>query len=171
MEIINTLLSDVQVIKSNAFVDARGGFVKLFNQQDPLLNHYHIQQVNFVQNNQAHILRGLHFQTGTWAESKFFRVLKGSIQLGLVDVRTGKGSPELAGTIILDKADVGVLVPRGFATGYLTLSKNTDVLYYSDNVYHPASERGIYWNDPAFALDWQSKAPDVSDKDAAWALW
>ncbi|MGH1335043.1 MAG: dTDP-4-dehydrorhamnose 3,5-epimerase family protein [Aureispira sp.] len=171
MNVINTLLSTVQVIKSPAFVDNRGGFVKLFNQQDPLLNNYSIQQVNFVQNKQAHILRGLHYQTGTWAEAKFFRVLKGSIQLGVVDIRTGVAASDLAATIVLDQPDIGVLVPRGFATGYLTLSPATEVLYFSDNVYHPAAERGICWNDPAFALDWQTNTPDVSEKDAAWAPW
>lgn len=166
MKVINTLLSTVQVIQSPAFVDNRGGFVKLFNQQDPLLENYHIKQVNLVQNKQAHILRGLHYQTGEWAEAKFFRVLRGSIQLGFVEVSTGK-----AATIVLDKADIGVLVPRGFATGYLTLETDSEVLYYSDNVYHPAAEKGILWKDPAFALDWQTDQPDVSEKDAAWATW
>jgi dTDP-4-dehydrorhamnose 3,5-epimerase len=152
-------------------VDNRGSFVKLFNQEDTLLKDYHIQQVNFVQNKQAHILRGLHYQTGAWAEAKFFRAIKGSIQLGLVDTRTGKAAADLAATVVLNQSDMGVLVPRGFATGYLTLSEEAEVLYFSDNVYHPAAERGIRWDDPAFGLDWQTDKPDVSDKDAAWALW
>lgn len=166
MKVIHTLLSTVQVIQSPAFVDHRGGFIKLFNQQDPLLKDYHIQQVNLVQNKQAHILRGLHYQTGKWAEAKFFRALKGSIQLGFVEVSTGK-----AATIVLDNPAIGVLVPRGFATGYLTLEPDSEVLYYSDNVYHPAAEKGILWKDPAFDLDWQTTHPNVSEKDAAWPVW
>lgn len=171
MKVINTLLSEVQIIQSPAFVDNRGGFVKLFNQQDALLKSYHIQQVNFVQNKQACILRGLHYQTGDWAEAKFFRATKGRIQLAFVDTRTGQAAADLAATVVLEQPDIGVLVPRGFATGYLTLSEDAEVLYFSDNVYHPAAERGIRWDDPAFALDWQTKRVDVSDKDAAWALW
>ena len=171
MKVIHTLLSDVQVIQSPAFVDHRGSFVKFFNQEDPHLKDYQIQQVNFVQNKQAHVLRGMHYQTGAWAEAKFFRAIKGSIQLGFVDTRTGKAAADLAATIVLDQPDIGVLVPRGFATGYLTLTEEAEVLYFSDNVYHPAAEQGIRWDDPAFGLDWQTNMVDVSNKDAAWALW
>lgn len=171
MKIISTLLTDVQLIQSPAFVDERGSFVKFFNQEASLVQEYNIRQVNFVQNKQANILRGLHYQTGDWAEAKFFRVLRGSIQLGVVDARTGVASPDRASTIVLDRPDQGVLVPRGYATGYLTLSEEAEVLYFSDNVYHPQAEQGIRWDDPAFALDWQTKQPDVSEKDAAWALW
>ncbi len=170
MKIIQTLLSDVQVIQSPAFADQRGGFVKLFNHEAPALQQYQIQQVNFVQNKQAHILRGLHYQTGEWAESKFFRVVKGRIQLGVVDVRNETVQAASATTVVLERPDVGVLVPRGFATGYLTLEDDVDVLYFSDNYYRPEAEQGIRWNDPAAALDWQTTAPDLSDKDAAWPL-
>lgn len=169
MNVIHTLLSDVQVIKSPAFVDDRGGFVKLFNQQDTLLQHYSIQQVNFVQNKQASILRGLHYQSGDWAESKFFRVIKGRIQLAFVDLRQAPFNPTKVGTFVLDKPEVGVLVPRGFATGYLTLEEDSDVLYYSDNVYHPSSERGLRWDDPLFNIPWLNRTPNLSKKDKAWA--
>ncbi len=170
METIATLLSDVHVLQSPSFVDGRGGFVKLFHRNHPALHDYHIKQVNFVQNTRANILRGLHFQTGEWAESKFFRVLRGRIQLGFVDLRQGKHHKTMAETIVLDRPDRGVLIPRGFATGYLTLSENADVLYYSDNDYCPQAEGGLRWDDPAFELPWQTTMPDLSDKDTAWAL-
>ena len=170
MEIIQTLLRDVHVVKSPSFSDHRGGFTKLYTHASPLLEHYQIQQVNYVQNHQAGILRGLHYQTGDWAESKFFRVLQGRIQLGFVDLRSGQHQPDQAATWVLDQPDIGVLIPRGFATGYLTLAPDTTVLYYSDNAYHPEAEQGIRWDDPAFALPWQIQAPDLSDKDAQWAF-
>lgn len=168
MEAIQTLLNDVHVVQSPSFVDGRGGFMKLFNSASPLLQIYHIQQVNFVQNRHCNTLRGLHYQTGEWAESKFFRVLRGHIQLAFIDLRQGDYRPQYAETIMLNRPDVGVLIPRGFATGYLTLADHTDVLYYSDNSYHPAAEQGIRWNDPAFDIPWQTTHPDLSDKDAAW---
>ena len=171
MKVIDTLLSDVQVIQSPAFVDHRGSFVKFFNQEDALLKHYHIQQVNFVPNNHANILRGMHYQTGEWAESKFFRVVRGIMQLGFVNIRTGKAAPELGATIVLDQPDIGVLVPRGYATGYLTLTDDTEVLCFCDNVYNISAEKGVRWNDPAFALDWQTDNPTTSDKDASWPFW
>jgi dTDP-4-dehydrorhamnose 3,5-epimerase len=169
MEQINTLLEDVQVIKSPAFFDQRGGFIKLFNQQAPVLEKYEIKQVNFVQNKEKGILRGLHYQTGTFAESKFFRVLKGRIQLAFVDLRQAPFDHTKAGTFTLDSPDVGVLIPRGFATGYLTLEENTDVLYYSDNIYEPSAEQGLRWDDPLFKLQWLTFKPDLSQKDKAWA--
>jgi len=169
MEQINTLLGDVQVLKSPAFFDERGGFIKLFNQQAPVLEQYEIKQVNFVQNKKKNILRGLHYQTGPFAESKFFRVLDGRIQLAFVDLRQAPFGPLKAGTITLDSPDIGVLIPRGFATGYLTLEENTNVLYYSDNVYEPSAEQGLRWNDPLFKLQWLTFKPDLSQKDKAWA--
>ncbi len=169
MEQINTLLGDVQVIKSPAFFDERGGFIKLFNQQAPTLEQYKIKQVNFVQNKKKNIIRGLHYQTGTFAESKFFRALSGRIQLAFVDLRQAPFNYTKAGTITLDSPDMGVLIPRGFATGYLTLEENTDVLYYSDNVYEPSAEQGIRWDDPLFKLQWLTFKPDLSQKDKAWA--
>lgn len=168
MKTVQTLLDDVQVLQSPAFVDERGSFTKLFSQAT--LPAYQIQQVNYVQNSRAGILRGLHYQKNEWAESKFFRVLRGRIQLAFVDVRHSLHSPAVAATFVLDRPDIGVLVPRGFATGYLTLVDDTDVLYYSDNAYHPSAEGGIRWDDPAFALPWQTTTPDLSDKDAAWSF-
>jgi len=169
MEQINTLLEDIYVIKSPAFFDQRGGFIKLFNQQAPILEKYEIKQVNFVQNKKKDIIRGLHYQTGNFAESKFFRVLSGRIQLAFVDLRQAPFDYQKAGTFILDSPDVGVLIPRGFATGYLTLEENTNVLYYSDNVYEPSSEQGLRWDDPLFKLQWLTFKPDLSQKDKAWA--
>lgn len=169
MEQIKTLLEDVQVIKSPAFFDQRGGFIKLFNQQASILEKYEIKQVNFVQNKEKGIIRGLHYQTGTFAESKFFRVLKGRIQLAFVDLRSAPFNNKKAGTFTLDSPDVGVLVPRGFATGYLTLEEDTEVLYYSDNIYEPSAEKGLRWDDPLFKIQWLSFKPDLSEKDKAWA--
>lgn len=170
MELINTLLDDVHVIKSPAFYDQRGGFVKLFNQQSALLDNYQIKQVNFVQNKEKNTIRGLHYQTGQFAESKFFRILRGRIQLAFIDLRDPSNADGTkAATIILDKPDIGVLVPRGFATGYLTLDDHTDVLYYSDNIYEPKSEKGIRWDDPLFKIQWLAFNPDLSQKDRNWS--
>ncbi len=168
MELINTLLEGVQVVKSPAFYDQRGGFVKLFNQQAAMLEQYDIKQVNFVQNKKKGIIRGLHYQTGSFAESKFFRALKGRIQLAFIDLRTADCDHKKASTFILDSPDIGVLVPRGFATGYLTLEDDSDVLYYSDNIYAPSAEKGIRWDDPLFNIQWRTFKPDLSQKDSAW---
>jgi len=168
MEVINTLLNDVQVVKSDALHDQRGSSIQLFHQQTPLLEPYQIKQVNFVQNKDRGILRGLHYQKGSFAESKFFRVLKGRIQLACIDLRADVLDHTKAATIILDQPDIGVLIPKGFATGYLTLEDNTDVLYYSDNVHEKTAEGGIRWDDPLFRIQWLTFNPDLSHQDRAW---
>ncbi|MCH2046856.1 MAG: dTDP-4-dehydrorhamnose 3,5-epimerase family protein [Saprospiraceae bacterium] len=169
MELTRTILEDVKVLKSPGFQDQRGGFFKLFKGLDTHLDHYSIQQINYVQNKQKGILRGLHYQCAEFAESKFFRVLKGRIQLAFIDLRLDSPSYLKSATIILEQADIGVLVPRGFATGYLTLEDETDVLYYSDNIYHPDAEGGIRWNDPIFKIQWLSFNPNLSTKDQGWS--
>jgi dTDP-4-dehydrorhamnose 3,5-epimerase len=169
MRIISTLLDDVYVIESPAFSDHRGAFTKLFHRTIPPLNNYKIEQINFVENKFKHTLRGLHYQDSTYAESKFFRVLTGKIQLGFVDLRTDKPDASCSATYILDSPDIGVLIPRGFATGYLTLEDNSNVLYYSDNIYKAETEKGIRWNDPLFDLMWHCDNPKLSKKDQGWS--
>ncbi|MCP4440190.1 MAG: dTDP-4-keto-6-deoxy-D-glucose epimerase [Aureispira sp.] len=169
MQVVNILLGDVKVLQSPNFQDQRGGFFKLFNGLDEHLKHYAIEQVNYVQNKQKGILRGLHYQKGDYAESKFFRALKGKIQLAFADLRPKSPTYLKATTFTLGQPDMGVLIPRGFATGYLTLEDDSDVLYYSDNIYKPETEGGIRWNDPKFKLQWLSFKPNLSAKDQNWS--
>ena len=170
MKIIKALFGGVVVVESPCFRDNRGGFVKLFNKQVDFLEGYTIEQINFVQNKEANVLRGLHYQQGDAAESKFFRVMTGKIRLGFVDMRVDSETYLQGGTFDLDSSEFGVLIPRGFATGYLTVQSDTDVLYYSDNTYQPEHESGIRWDDPKVALAWDTKAPIVSEKDEKWAF-
>lgn len=167
MEIIKILLDDVYVIKSPAFSDHRGGFTKLFHRSIPVLKKYQIEQINFVENKHKNILRGLHYQEGSFAESKFFRVLSGKTQLAFVDLRNPQKGVT-SETFVLDKPNIGLLIPKGFATGYLTLEANSTVLYYSDNQYQPIAEKGLRWNDPLLQIDWQCQQPELSEKDKQW---
>lgn len=169
MERIAKLLADVWVLKSPNFSDPRGTFTKLFQQTAPDLQAFAIRQINYVENHEAGILRGLHYQRGEWAESKFFRALRGRVQLAIADLRPQSTTYGQSATYLLDQPSIGVLVPRGYATGYLVLEPHSDVLYYSDNDYQPTAEGGIRWNDPHFRIDWQTTESVVlSDKDQRW---
>ena len=168
MQNIKTLFEDIHIIKSPVFEDNRGRFTKLFNTTPPL-HSFQIQQINCVDNHQKDILRGLHYQKGPWAESKFFRILSGSIRLAIADLR--KESIHYTKSLMIDiqSTDVGVLIPKGCATGYLVTQPNTTVLYYSDNAYKPESEGGIRWDDPTFSFNWQTNnKPILSEKDMTW---
>lgn len=171
MNLENKTIDSVFSFDSRCFVDSRGTFLKVFDSALPEMREFRPQQVNHVRTAEKYTLRGLHYQVGDYAEAKLFRILRGSVQLVWVDHRmVNQNSPPSCGTIVLDKAESGVLVPRGFATGYLTLEPNSEVLYLSDNTYVPESERGLRWDDPQLALNWLNQHPTISDKDAAWPL-
>lgn len=168
MKVIDKLLDEVYIIESPLFQDERGAFLKVFNNTITPLADYHIQQVNYVETVEKHTLRGLHYQKGEFAESKFFRVVKGKAQLAFVDVRVGSNTYLKAETVVLDSPSKGVLIPRGFATGYLSLEDNTIILYSSDNIYYPKSECGILWNDNKLGISWLVEYPILSEKDKNW---
>ncbi|RJE70866.1 dTDP-4-dehydrorhamnose 3,5-epimerase family protein [Reichenbachiella sp. MSK19-1] len=170
MKTIQTLTGGCLLLGSPHFEDDRGSFIKFFNHDSPLEN-YQIAQVNFVQNKQIGILRGLHYQQGSHTESKFFRATQGKINLVFLDLRPDSSTYQQADSVILDKSDVGLWIPTGFATGYEVLAINTDILYFSNQAYIPESENGINWQDPMVHEHWHTPNPIVSDKDQNWPLW
>jgi len=129
--------------KSNlVFVDHRGTFAPLS------LNSYDKEwlQSNVSFNPLIHTLRGLHFQVGEKAQAKLIKVITGSIVDFIVDIR--EDSPEYMTLYSYDmKHGDELLVPRGFAHGFMTTSFNTIVQYLVDNDYSPESEGSIYWKE------------------------
>lgn len=168
---LSETIDSVLCFDSRCFADSRGVFLKVFDAALPQLSGFCPQQVNHVQSPARYTLRGLHYQTSEHAEAKIFRAIRGAIQLAWVDLRTSstKGRPS-SGTIILDRPETSVLVPRGFATGYLTLEPDSEVLYLSDNAYAPKYEQGLRWDDPQLDLNWLHQYPTISEKDTAWPL-
>jgi dTDP-4-dehydrorhamnose 3,5-epimerase len=129
--------------KSNpVFVDHRGTFAPLS------LNSYDKEwlQSNVSFNPQIYTLRGLHFQVGEKSQAKVIKVITGSIVDFIVDIR--EDSPEYMKIYSYDmKPGDELLVPRGFAHGFMTTSFNTIVQYLVDNDYSPESEGSIYWKE------------------------
>ncbi len=162
-------VGEALVLSSNYFEDSRGVFLKAYNTDLEALQAYHIRQVNYVVTQEQNTLRGLHYQRGEHAESKMFRILKGAVRLAFVDVRPESDTYLQAFTRLLNSPREAVLIPRGFATGYCTLTEGVVMLYTADNDYHPESEAGLLWNDPALNIDWQVINPVLSEKDKAWA--
>lgn len=167
MEVINTPLEGLLVIKPRIFSDSRGYFFESYN-----INAYHAAgiTVNFVQDNQSlsnkGVLRGLHFQNPPYAQDKLVRVIKGRVLDVAVDIR--KNSPtygqhykvELSG-----ENNLALFVPKGFAHGFICLEDNTLFYYKCSDVYNPQAESGLMWNDPALGIDWGIENPVISDKD------
>ena len=127
----------------------------------------------FVQDNHVHsrqrgVLRGLHYQLPPYAQTKLVRVVHGAIYDVAVDVR--RSSPDLGkwiGRIVSAELWNQVLVPAGFAHGYVTLEPETTVLYKVSRPYSPAHERAIRFDDPDLGIDWPIDPGELllSDKD------
>ena len=168
MEVIETEIQGVLLIKPKVFGDHRGCFCETYNRQrfaDAGLVY------DFIQDNQAFskssgVLRGLHYQCPPCAQSKLVRVSRGAVFDVVVDLR--KSSPTFGrwhGVELSGENFFQLLVPAGMAHGYMTLEPDTEFLYKVDALYSPDQEGGILWNDPALQIKWPSISPILSDKD------
>jgi dTDP-4-dehydrorhamnose 3,5-epimerase len=157
------------IFEPKVFEDSRGYFFESFNEQTCKANGIDIK---FVQDNQAKssfgVIRGLHYQLAPYSQTKFIRVLTGSIIDAVVDLR--KGSPTFGKSFSIElnaNNHLQLLVPKGFAHGYSVISETAEVFYKCDDFYHKEAEAGIMFNDPALNIDW--KIPEdqqiISEKD------
>jgi dTDP-4-dehydrorhamnose 3,5-epimerase len=128
---------------------------------------------DFVQDNHSlsaekGVVRGLHFQLPPMAQDKLVRVIRGGILDIAVDIR--RNSPTFGKHITAEITAENwkqILVPAGFAHGFVTLEPNTEVVYKVTNFYSPQHDRGIRWNDPALEIQWgiEESAAILSAKD------
>lgn len=126
-------------------------------------------QVNNSLSSVRGTLRGMHYQLGDSAEVKIVRCIRGAVFDAIIDLRPD--SPTFRkwfGAELSDENRRMMYVPRGFAHGILTLTDHTELLYLVSDFYAPSAERGIRWNDPAFAIEWPVAVAEISAKDAAW---
>ncbi len=170
MQVEETKLKDCFIIKDTLFKDSRGYFFESFNQKK--FNELTGLNVQFVQDNQSKstkgVLRGLHFQLGTYAQAKLVRVLEGKVLDIAVDIRpNSKTFGEHVAVELTAENETQLFVPRGFAHGFVVLSDIATFFYKCDNYYNKLSEEGIIYNDPQLAINWQLSSEDLllSEKD------
>ncbi|MGM7702954.1 dTDP-4-dehydrorhamnose 3,5-epimerase [Pseudalkalibacillus sp. Hm43] len=169
MNIIKTNLEGVLIIEPKVFGDHRGWFMETYSDQK--LKEYGVH-LNFVQDNHSFsaskgTLRGLHYQLDPKAQTKLVRCTKGSIFDVAVDIR--KESPtygQWIGIELTAENKKQLLVPKGFAHAFLTLTDDVEVQYKVDELYSPDHDRGIKWNDPKIGIEWPADlTPILSEKD------
>lgn len=169
MKIIETKLKDLYIIEPTVHGDHRGWFYESYNKQAFEEKGLHL---NFIQDNHSFsatkgTLRGLHYQLAPKAQTKLVRCTKGSIFDVAVDLRDG--SPTFGVWYGIELSALNqkqLLVPKGFAHGFITLSENVEVQYKVDELYSPEHDRNIIWNDPTLAIDWPTiDTPILSAKD------
>ncbi|GAA4393281.1 dTDP-4-dehydrorhamnose 3,5-epimerase [Hymenobacter koreensis] len=169
MNIKQHALAGVVEMIPRVFTDARGAFFESFNAQR-FAELTGIEE-NWVQDNHSistkGVLRGLHFQLPPHAQAKLVRVAFGRSLDVVVDIRRDSPTYGQHVKVMLDAENYNMLyVPRGFAHGFLALEDNNVFLYKCTDYYHPESEGGLCWNDPALNIDWGVENPNVSPKDA-----
>lgn len=170
MKFINTEISGVVIIEPTLFGDDRGYFSETFRQDK--LEDFLGFKLNFCQDNESKsefgVLRGLHFQLPPFSQTKLVRVTEGSVLDVAVDIR--KGSPTFGKYVSEELSAVNrrqLFVPRGFAHGFVVLSKTAVFNYKVDNFYNPQSDRGLAFKDPALGINWSLPTEHfkLSEKD------
>ena len=164
MTFTRTEIPDVVVIEPTVHGDHRGYFVETFRADK--LEAFLGYKLNFGQDNESKsskgVLRGLHYQLAPHAQTKLVRVISGRVLDVAVDIR--KNSPTFGQHVAVElTADNKrqLLVPRGFAHGFVVLEDDTIFAYKVDNYYSPECDRGIAFNDPALNIDWMLKTEEL----------
>lgn len=169
MEYEETSIKGVWILTPKVFNDNRGYFFEAWKKSD---FEAHVGKVDFIQDNESKssygVLRGLHYQKGEYSQAKLVRVIKGKVLDVAVDLR--KSSPTFGKHVMVELSEDNkrqLFIPRGFAHGFLVLSPEAIFTYKVDNIYAPAHEASIRWNDPQIGINWPIDQKDVvtSPKD------
>lgn len=170
MKYTETEIEGVWLIEPRVFDDARGYFFEAWKQAE--FDAHVGGHVEFVQDNESMsargVLRGLHYQKGSFSQAKLVRVIKGRVLDVAVDLR--KGSKTFGKYVMVELSGENkrqFFIPRGFAHGFLVLSDEAIFTYKVDNVYAPEHEASIHWDDPTIGIKWPIDGVEVltSEKD------
>ena len=157
MQVEHLNIPDVRLLSPRKHDDRRGFFSETYNRK--ALAVFGID-IDFVQDNHSYsadkgTVRGLHFQTPPFAQDKLVRVARGAVFDIAVDLR--RSSPTYGrhvSAVLTAEAWNQILVPIGFAHGFMTLEPDTEVIYKVSNYYAPDHDKGLLWNDPALGINW-----------------
>lgn len=168
MEINERKLKGVYEITLKPHIDERGFFMRTYDENffiEKGISRVWLQE-NHSRSEKAGIIRGLHFQLPPFAETKLVRCIVGAVLDVFVDLR--QGSPTFGQWDNIELTAVNkkmILIPRGFAHGFCTLSEISEVVYKVDNIYSKEHERGLLWNDHTLKIKWPINNPILSEKD------
>jgi dTDP-4-dehydrorhamnose 3,5-epimerase len=168
MEVMKTFIDDLVVIKPIVHQDDRGWFIESYNYEKFEKQNL---KISFLQDNHSlslskGVLRGLHFQNNPKPQTKLVRCTQGKIYDVAVDLR--KSSPTYQkwfGIELSNDNHLMLLIPQGFAHGFLTLDDNCEVQYKVDNFYDKSLDRSIHYKDPILGINWPLTDVILSDKD------
>jgi dTDP-4-dehydrorhamnose 3,5-epimerase len=168
MKFFETPIKDLIIIKIDVFGDHRGWFSESYNYKKFIQNGINIR---FIQDNhsfssQKGVLRGLHFQNNPKAQTKLVRCTKGRIWDVAVDLRkTSTTYLKWFSIELTDENKKMLLLPQGFAHGFITLEDNCEVQYKVDNLYDKTLDRSIKYDDSQIGIEWPNIDIILSEKD------
>jgi dTDP-4-dehydrorhamnose 3,5-epimerase len=162
MKTIKTKFEELKLIKTKIFNDKRGFFKEVFQNRVEKNNNFIFDCMSYSKKN---VLRGLHFQKKK-SQAKLLTVMQGKIFDVCVDLRKkSKTYGKYFSIELSQKSEHSILIPAGFAHGFLCLSKECIVYYKCSNYRDQNSETTLLWNDPSIRINWPNKNPILSDKD------
>ena len=169
MEIVKTSIDGLVVIKPKIYEDERGYFMESF--KESFINE-NFPNIHFIQDNESKssfgVLRGLHFQNPPFEQTKLVRVIDGEVLDVAVDLRKNSKTYGKWESVVLSAENKKqLLIPKGFAHGFIVISDKAIFAYKVDNIYNPEYEDTIRYNDPDLAIDWiiEENSILVSEKD------
>lgn len=171
INVIATDIPEVHILTTTWFEDSRGALSEVFNRSAWIEAGFAVDypQETHVISRQAATLRGLHFQRPPMAQAKVVRVIHGAVWDVVVDIRTG--SPTYGKWVGVELSSANrrqLLVPVGFAHGYVTLEPHTEMVYKLSETYSPEHEAGIAWDDPNLGISWplpSGTLPIMAERD------
>ena len=170
MNFKRTSIPDIVIMEPEMHGDDRGYFIEIYRQDK--LEDFLGYKINFCQDNESKsskgVLRGLHYQLASDAQTKLVRVIQGKVLDVAVDIR--KGSPTFGKYVAIELSSENkrqILVPRGFAHGFVVLEDDTIFSYKVDSYYSPSNDRGISFDDVDLGIDWILNTDELklSEKD------
>jgi len=169
MEFIPLKLAGVYGIRVPVYSDLRGTLKRIFDSDFNPID-FNISQSSIVFNPLNKTLRGLHFQTNEYSENKFVQCFSGRIFDVLVDLREESQTylKHISVELGPNSAFSGLLVPRRFAHGYLTLQPHSNLIYFMDRNFSQEFSNGCAWDDPKLGIKWPAKPKHISQQDQEW---
>lgn len=168
MKVIQTKIADVLILERESFVDHRGWYSVIYNQDEfeeigirnPFI------QLNHSYSKDKHTMRGLHFQAPPYVQAKLVRCIQGEMLSIAVDLRENSSTFKQHVIEILSSKNQRLMyVPRGFAHGVLTLSDSCELEYMVDNHYSKSHAKAIRYDDPSLNINYEYQNVILSDKD------
>ena len=165
-----TPLAGLMLIQRKIIEDQRGFFSRFYCSEEfsALCHGKHIAQINHTLTKSVGAVRGLHFQTPPYAETKVVSCIKGEIFDVALDLRCNSRTfLQWHGEILSAKNSRSLFIPEGFAHGFQALTEDCELIYLHSVPYHQPSEGALNVNDPRLSVHWPLPISELSDRDAS----